>query len=196
MNGVRVTLITVIAISTAIILGCDSLTERDESVTISLDTFNLTGTGPSADSDADRVILATVTGNPACTASQTTLNSLLSQVDNFDDIDQYLDRINLNEIRYRIPVNNTSADATASMTMTDPSTNQLVTVASVTVPANSTVDEFIPFPFTDGGQAVVQHYLNNLDASFLYCAQAGAGGATLDMSVNLQLSLTVTIDLL
>jgi len=92
------------------------------------------------------VILATVTGNPACTASQTTLNSLLAQVDNFDDIDE--------------------------------------------------VPDFAPLPFTDGGQAVVQHYLSNRDASFLYCAQASAGAESLDMSVELQLSLTVTVDLL
>jgi len=186
-----------IALGLAVLTGCDNLTERDENVTITLDTFNLSGVGPDQKIELkDRVILATVTGNPACTASQTTLNSLLAQVDNFDDIDEFLDQINLNAIRYRIATNNTQADASASMTMTDPATNQLVTVAAVDVSANALVPDFAPLPFTDGGQAVVQHYLSNRDASFLYCAQASAGAESLDMSVELQLSLTVTVDLL
>jgi len=172
--------------------ACSDLTERETDVTVELDTFNLIGTG-----EANGILArATVSGNPACTASQTSINTLLAQVDNFDDIDEFLDSLDLNAIRYRIPTNNTPVAASGVMQMTDPVTGGLVTVASVALAANETVPEWTNFPFAEGGAAIVNNYLDNRDSMFLYCMEGSPNSADLTMTFELELDMTVTVDLL
>lgn len=176
------------------IQGCEDLTTRDESVTIELDSFNLVGTGTAE--GAAFTTRAVVSGNPACTASQVSLNGLLAQVDNYDDIDEYLDTLDINSIRYRITANTTPVDASGVMQMTDNASGQLTTIASIDIPANQTVNEWTLFPFVEGGAAIVRHYMDNRDAQFLYCAQGSPDRADLSMTIDLQMDLTVTVDLL
>ncbi len=179
-----------IASMSGILLGCDSLTEREENVRIQLDSFNLIGTNNSP------LARALVTGNPACTASMTSLNTLLVTVDNYDDIEEYLETLDINQVEYRISNNNTAVDAIGSMQMTDPATDQLTTVASINIPANTNVTDWTNLPFTDGGAAIVQHYMDDLNDSFLYCAEGSPNTSDLSMTLELRLDLTVTVDLL
>ena len=177
--------------SSLVLQGCDDLTQREEDVAITLDTFNLIGT------DSGSIgARATVTGNPACTSSQINLNSLLAQVDNFDEIDEYLETLDVNAVRYRITQNSTPVEATGSMQMTDPATGNLVAIASVAVPANQTVDDWTALPFIGDGANILNHYLDNRDANFLYCAEGSPNSADLSMTIQLQLDLLVTVDLL
>ena len=184
--GLLVTLFS----SALFLLGCENLTKRSESVTIQLDTFNLVGNGGTD------MLRAVVTGNPACTAENTSLNSLLAQVDNYDDIVDYLDSLDINQVQYRITSNNTPADTVGSMQMSDPDTGQLQTIASINIPENSLVEEWTALPFEDGGAAIAQHYMDNLADEFLYCANGSPDESTLSMTLELRLQLTVTIDLL
>ena len=172
------------------LIGCDSLTEREENVRIQLDSFNLIGTNNSP------FARAFVTGNPACTASMTSLNTLLTTVDNYDDIEEYLETLDINQVEYRISNNNTAVDTVGSMQMTDPATDQLTTVASISIPANTNVTDWANLPFTDGGAAIVQHYMDDLNDNFLYCAEGTPNSSDLSMTLELRLDLTVTVDLL
>lgn len=168
----------------------DDLTEKDVGVEVDLGSFNLIG------SSNELAMFAVVPGNPACAAASTSLKALLAQVDNFDEIDDALDSIDLNNIRYRITQNDTFVAATGSMQITDASTGELVTVASVDIPANTLVSNWTNLPFVGNGKAVVQHYLDHLDDNFMYCAEGSPNSNELDMTIQLQLDLTATIDLL
>ncbi len=168
----------------------DDLTKKDVDVEVDMGTFNLMGSANGL------ATLATVSGNPACAASKTSLNELLAQTDNFDDIDDALDSIDLNNVRYRITRNNTSVAATGSMQMTDASTGQLVTIASVNIPASQVVSNWTNFPFVGNGKVVIEHYLDNLDDDFMYCAEGTPNSNELDMTLQLQLDLTATVDIL
>jgi len=174
--------------------ACDDLTQREEDVTITLDTFDLVGTDGAPLNGVNT--RARVSGNPGCTAEQTSLNSLLAQVDNFDDFDDFLETIDLRTLRYRVSNNNTPVATSASMEMTDPATNELVTIASVEIGANENFDDFRAFPFSDIGAATVTHFLDNLDASFLYCVEGTPNSSELQMSIDLELDLVVTVDIL
>lgn len=188
----RTTFIPLIPLSLAltVLAGCDSITERDVDVKVNLDTVNLVGTG------TEGLQRATVTGNPACTASSTNLSSLLATADNYDDFDEYLEDVDINTVRYRVTQNSTPVDATGVFQMTDPATQQLTTVASIVIPANTSTDGFATFPFVDGGAAIVQHYMDNQNASFTYCAEGSPNSSELNMTIELQLDMNVTIDVL
>lgn len=177
-------------LSALLLIGCENLTKRSESVTIELDTFNLVGNGDSG------MLRAVVTGNPACTAENTSLNSLLSQVSNYDDIVDYLETLDINQVQYRVTSNSTPEDTVGSMQMSDPNTGQLETIASINIPANGLVEDWTTLPFEDGGAAIAQHYMDNLGDEFLYCANGSPNAATLSMTLQLRLQLTVNIDLL
>lgn len=182
--------VAIIAIALVTISACDDLTEKSEDVTVTLDSFNLVGNNGNAFSRA------TVTGNPACTASMTSLNSLLAQTDNFDDIKDKLESLDINQIQYRITANRTPVEASGLMQMTSPDTGQLTPVASVSIPANGVVSDWTLFPFSENGASVVQHYMDNLDANFLYCAEGRPNSSELSMTIELRLNMTVTVDLL
>ncbi len=167
----------------------DDLTKKKIGVEVDLGSFDLIG----SDSGFAR---ATVSGNPACSASNTTLNELLAQADNYDDFDDRLDSIDIDNIRYRITRNNTAVVAEGSMQMTDASSGDLVSVASVSIPANQTLSEWTKFPFVGNGESVVEHYLDNRNESFMYCAEGSPNSNELDMTLELQLDLTVKVDLL
>ena len=179
-----------IALSLALQSCTDDITKKDVDVEVDLGTFNLMG------SDSEFTVRATFSGNPACAASETSLNALLAQADNFDDIDDALDSVDIDSIRYRITRNNTAVAATGSVQMTDPTTEELVEVASVSIPANALVSDWTEFPFVGNGEEVVEHYMDNLDDSFLYCAQGSPNSNELDMTLQLQMDLTVTVDIL
>jgi len=72
----------------------------------------------------------------------------------------------------------------------------LTTVASIQIPANQVISDWTTLPFTDNGASVVQHYMDNLDSSFLYCAEGQPNQSELSLTMELQLDLTVTVDLL
>lgn len=184
--------ITTIAVCAALIQSCSSsLTEKDEDVTVTLDSFNLVGTSSGFVSGR-----AQITGNPACTAANTSLNALLAQVDNYDDFDNKLESLDINEVRYRITRNDTPTVVSGEFQMTDPTGGQLITVASVSIPANGLVTEWTTLPFVGNGESVAQHYMDNLDDSFLYCAEGSPNSSELSLTMELQLDLTVTIDVL
>ncbi len=189
---IRKTLFAISALSLMLVLqSCsDDLTKKDIDVEVTLDTFNLVG---SSNGNTAR---ATVSGNPACSASNTSINALLAQADNYDDIDDALDSLDINSIRYRITRNDTAVAATGSMQMTDASTGNLKTIASVAIPANQLVSDWTKFPFVENGADIIEHYLDNLDQSFMYCAQGSPNSNELDMTLQLQLDLTATVDIL
>jgi len=189
-NAKKINLYPVLFIA-ALTAGCESLTETEESVTITLDSFNLIGS-----SNTSVLTRATITGNPGCSAGNTSLNTLLANVDNFDDIDEFLDSLDINAVRYRINNNSTSSDITASFQMTDPASSELADVASVNIPANTNIDEWTNLPFVDGGAGIAQHYMDNRDSEFLYCAEGTPNSSDISLTMDLQLDLTVTVDLL
>lgn len=182
--------LTPIAVILLLLQACDSITERDEDVTVNLDSFNLVG------GQSQGLARATVTGNPACTAAPITLNSLLTSAENYDDFDEYLESIDINSVRYRITQNSTAVESNGTFQMTDPATGQLTTVASVSIPANTTSATYAPLPFVDNGRTILQHYMDNLDATFSYCAEGSPDTSELNMTMDLQLNMTVTIDIL
>ena len=171
--------------------GCDSLTERNENVTVTLDSFNLVGSANSAFQSR-----AVITGNPGCTASNVSLNGLLATTENFDEIDEFLESLDIRSVRYRISNNTTSSDITASFQMTDPTSNQLTNIAAVSIAANTNVDDWITLPFLDGGAAIAQHYMDNRASQFLYCAEGSPNSSDISLTMELQLDLNVTVDLL
>lgn len=172
--------------------GCDSLTEREENVTINLDSFNLVGSSSGAFQAR-----AVVTGNPGCTASNASLNGLLATTDNFDEIDEFLESLDIRSVRYRISNNTTNSDITASFQMTDPSSsNQLANVAAVTIPANTNVDEWATLPFIDAGASVAEFYMDNRDSQFIYCIEGSPNSSNISLTMDLQLDVNVTVDLL
>jgi hypothetical protein len=170
--------------------GCDSLTEREENVTINLDSFNLVGSSSGA-----LQARAIVTGNPGCTASNVSLNGLLATTENFDEIDEFLESLDIRSVRYRISNNTTGSDITASFQMTDPATNQLTNVAAVSIPADTNVNEWATLPFLEGGASVAEHYMDNRDSQFLYCVQGSPNSSDISLTMELQLDVNVTVDL-
>lgn len=188
----HITRLAAIAACATLLQGCDNLTTRDEKVSINLDSFALQG--PLSQDDITFRALVSG-GNPLC-SGPTTLNQLLLTVDNYNDIKDYLDSIDINTVRYKISNNTTPVAAVGEFRMTDPATEEIGNVASVAIPAETDVTDWTPFPFVEGGAAIAQHYMDNLDASFSYCARGTPGRDDLSMTIELQLGLTVKVDLL
>ncbi len=180
-----------IAAALLTVSGCSDLDERDENVTVTLDSFNLVGDG------GDAFTRAVFSGNPACTESSTSLDSLLDRADIDSDVREYLNTLSINQIQYRITANSTPAPIVGSMQMTDPATGNLTTVATVNIPENGLVTEWTEFPFTDaeGGADIVQHYLSNLNDDFKYCAEGSPNSSDLSLTLELRLNMTVTVEL-
>ena len=186
----RFALSVLIVVSLLTVSGCDDLTERDETVTVTLDSFNLEGNGSNAFSRAN------FSGNPACTESPTSLNDLLDQANIDSDVREYLDTLRINQIQYRITRNSTSEPIIGTMQMTDSATEGLTTVARVDIPGNGIVADWTLFPFIDNGANIAQHYLSNLDAQFTYCAEGSPNYSDLSLTLELRFNMIVTVDLI
>ena len=164
----------------------NNLTTHTEDVEVELDPITLTGT------QVGRVAFAV----RACGGEQTSLNDLLALAGSWDpDWEDYLQDISIQEVAYQITDNTTPDDVSLSLQVTDPdsTTQELVPVASTTIAASTDVDVWTPFPFADGGAAIVQHYLNNRDAEFAFCAEADPDDPALSLTVWFRLNIEVEV---
>ena len=171
--------------------ACDKLTEHEEDVRVKLNSFQLIGT-PEGSVQSRAALI----GNPACTPSPITLNSLLVEADNYDKIDDYLETLDINAVRYRVNNNTTPSDVNASVSLTHPQSGELVTVASVPVTAGTIISEWTIMPFTDEGKQIMQHYMDNLNDEFMYCGESTPDTSQTSLGFDLQIDLTVTLDFL
>ena len=171
--------------------GCDSLTEIDEDVLVRLNSFQIEGTAEGAVQTR-----ASLIGNPACTPEPITLNTLLAEADNFDKVDDFLETLDINGVRFRVNNNTTPVPVGVDVLLSDPVSGNLVPVASAELAAGQTVGEWVVMPFTENGQSIIQHYLDNLSAEFLYCGSAQPDSSQVSLGFDLQMDLTVTLDLL
>ena len=182
---------SVVAIATMVMLqGCESLTERTEDVTVTLDTFSLIGNGTNS------TLRVSSPGNPSCSTAETSIREQLASADNFDDFDEFLESIEINSVRYRVTQNSTPVEINGSFSLTDPGTGELAIAAAVVIPSTATNAEFIDFPFVENGLSLLQHYVDNLDSRFSYCVQGTPDSSELNLQLELQLDMDVTIDIL
>ncbi len=178
-------------VSLGILSSCsstDDLTKRDIDINVVLDAFNLVGTGGIQS-------LAVSGGNPSCSTDSVSINELLAQVDNMSEIEDFLDKMKISQVSYRITRNDTPVDITGALQMTDPNTNSIVDIASTTIPALTTVDAWTPLPFTSGGDEIVQHFLDQRSESFSYCAAGTPDDSQISLTIELRLDMVVTVDL-
>ncbi len=183
-------------VSLVFVYGCGSSSSSDdngllsytEDVDVTLGSFDLAGgTGQGA-------LAAAGTGNPVCGA--TSLDLLLDGVSAWVDLNDVFDTIEIEQIRYRITNNTTSVPISGSLQMEDPNNpGSLTTVASVTIPTATNVS-WSELPFTSGGAAIVNHYLNNRSQSFQFCAEGSPDDASLAMTIEVQLNIDVTVSIL
>jgi len=173
------------------VVGCDELTEIDEDVLVRLNSFQIVGTAEGATQTRSSLI-----GNPACTPEPITLNTLLSEADNYDKVDDFLETLDINGVRFRVNNNTTPVPVGVDVLLSDPVSGNLVPVASAELAAGQTIGEWVVMPFTENGQSIIQHYLDNLSAEFLYCGSVEPDNSQVSLGFDLQMDLTVTLDLL
>ena len=163
----------------------NNLTTHTEDVDVELDPITLTGT------QAGRAAFAVL---QTCPAGETSLNSLLAMAGSWDpDWEDYLQDISIQEVAYQITDNSTPDDVSLSLQVTDPDTGLLAPVAVTTILASTDVEGWTPFPFAEGGAAIVQHYLNDRDAAFAFCAEADPDDPDLSLTVWFRLNIEVEV---
>ena len=187
----RLTLLPICTVSALLVSACDSLTEIDEDVLVKLNSFQIVGTPEGA-----LQTRASLIGNPACTPVPITLNTLLADSDNYDKIDDFLETLDINTVRFRVNNNTTPSPVAVEILLSDPVTGDLVPVATGELSASQTFGEWTTMPFTDNGEAVIQHYMDNLSDEFLYCGSVDPDNSQVSLGFDLQMDLTVTLDVL
>ena len=173
------------------IFGCgdalNDLTTEDFNMDVDVGSFTLTDGG-------SELTLTALSGNPSCGTA--TLNSLLASVSDWNDYKDRLDDIEVQNVKYRIQSNTTNVNVSGSLQMTDPNTQQLADVGTASIAANTTVDNWTALPLASGGKAIVQHYIDNRNSTFSFCAEGSPDDATLSMTIQVRLGIKVTVDLL
>jgi hypothetical protein len=177
--------------------GCgddDSLTSRTEEGTVSLGSFDLLGlAGPGVQQQQLSVVIAASGNNPSC--GTTSLDALLSEDSSWNDLVSRIERIGIDQVRYRITRNDTSVEITGSLQM-GPDMGSLADVGSVKIPAFATVTDWTALPFVEGGATIVQTYLDNRGSSFTYCAWGEPDVAALSLTIEIQLDINVTVSII
>ena len=163
----------------------NNLTTRTEDVDVELDPITLTGT------QAGRVAFAVL---QTCPAEEISLNDLLAMAGSWDpDWEDYLEDIRIQDVAYQITGNTTPLDVSLSLRVTDPTTQTLAPVASATIPAWTDVDAWTPLPFAERGAAIVQHYLDDRDAAFAFCAEVDPNDPDISFTVWFRLNIEVEV---
>lgn len=176
--------------------GTDDLLTTTQNVDVTLDSFQLTSAPPEGSSQLGRAAIAAATtgDNPSC--GSTSLDSLLADNSDWEDIVDRLKDVEIDQVRYKVSNNMTGVPITGKLSLTDPVTSELTTIGEVYIDANANVNEWTSLPFVGNGQNIVNHYLSNRGVTFEYCAEGSPNDESLSLTLEIQLGLEVVVKIL
>ena len=196
-NLKRFGLLSLILLSLASLLlvyGCGSDDDNDpfsrtEQVDVPIGSFDLSG----ASGQGSLSVHAALAGNPVC--GRVSMDDLLSDVSAWLELNGIFDNVDIEQIRYRITRNDSTAEITGILKMEDPFTHDYAPVGSVSIPEGATTD-WATLPFVPGGSSILNHYLDNLGDSFNFCAEGSPDTNELSLTIEIELDVNVTVSIL
>ncbi len=186
-----------VLVPSMLITGCsgtDDLLTTTQDVDVTLDSFQLSYAPPAGSLELGKAAAATTGDNPSC--GITSLNSLLADNPDWEDIADRIKKVEIDQVRYKIANNTTGVPVTGKLQLTDPVTDVLTTVGEINIDANTNVSEWTLLPFAGNGKNTINHYLSNRNLTFQYCAEGDPNDESLSLTLEIQLGLEATIDIL